>query len=277
MKHAEVLEPGFAEAARRGTLRCKIVLGLALCVASPAHGASSFDARELVRRAEDALQGETAEVRASMTITTPRWTRVVRFHSWGDRPGDRSFIRILEPRKDRGTGFLRLERSFWTYLPRVERTMRVPPSMMLQPWMGSDFTNDDLVRESSMADDYEAEAIGEREIDGIVALGVKLTPHEDAPVVWARLELWVEKERFAPLLFLYYDEPEPGEFELLRRMAFSDIRDVAGRSVPHAWEVIPVDKPGHTTRMEIEKIELDMPLPDSIFTQSNLRRAEGAR
>ena len=155
--------------------------------------------------------------------------------------------------------------------------MRIPPSMMLQPWMGSDFTNDDLVRESSLVDDYEAEAIGEDEIDGAAALDVRLTPHEAAPVVWGRVDLWVEKEQFAPLLYEYYDEPEDGRFELLRHMTFSDIRQVSGRPFPHTWEVVPLDKEGHSTLIVIEQIQFDEPLSDSIFSQKNLRRAEGAR
>ena len=212
-----------------------------------------------------------------MVITTPRWTREVKFHSWDDRLGDRSFIRILEPSKDRGMGFLRLEETFWTYLPRVERTMRIPPSMMLQPWMGSDFTNDDLPRESSLMDDYVPNAIGEKLIDGVVALGVSLIPREEAPVVWARQELWLEKERLAPLLYLYYDEPEPGRFELLRRMTYSDVREVQGRPMPHSWEIVPIDKPGQSTRMTIEFVKLDQEFEEGIFTQRNLRRAERAR
>ena len=242
-----------------------------------AGGEEPFDAAEIVRRAEDALRGDTAEMRAVMVITTPRWTREVKFHSWDDRLGDRSFIRIIEPSKDRGVGFLRLEETFWTYLPRVERTMRIPPSMMLQPWMGSDFTNDDLARDSSIIDDYRPEALGEKLIDGVTALGVDLIPKEEAPVVWARVELWLEKERLAPLVYLYYDEPAPGEYELLRRMSFSDIREVQGRPMPHFWEIVPVDKPGQSTSMTIESVELDQAFDDGIFTQQNLRRAERAR
>ncbi len=155
--------------------------------------------------------------------------------------------------------------------------MRIPPSMMLQPWMGSDFTNDDLARESSMIDDYIPKAIGEKLIDGVPALGVDLFPREEAPVVWAKLELWVEKERLVPLLQLNYDEPEPGHYELLRRMTFSDIREVQGRPVPHFYEIVPTDKPGQSTRMTIESIVLDQPMEDGIFTQQNLRRAERAR
>ena len=269
--------PPAAVAGRIGARLSRVLLLLTPLFVLSAGGEEPFDAAELVRRAEDALRGDTAEMRAAMVITTPRWTREIKFHSWDDRLGDRSFIRILEPSKDRGIGFLRLEETFWTYLPRVERTMRIPPSMMLQPWMGSDFTNDDLARESSMIDDYIPKAIGEKLIDGVPALGVDLIPREEAPVVWARVEMWLEKERLAPLLYLYYDEPEPGHYELLRKMTLSDIREVQGRPMPHFWEIIPTDKPGQSTRMTIEFVELDQKFEDEIFTQSNLRRAERAR
>ncbi len=32
----------------------------------------------------------------------------------------------------------------WEYLKNTETTIKIPPSMMLQSWNGSDFTNDDL-------------------------------------------------------------------------------------------------------------------------------------
>ncbi len=269
--------PAVHQGFRRSGRLSRLLLLLILLVALPAGGEEPFDAAELVRRAEDILRGDTAEMRAAMVITTPRWTREVKFHLWDDRLGDRSFIRILEPSKNRGMGFLRLEETFWTYLPRVERTMRIPPSMMLQPWMGSDFTNDDLARESSMIDDYIPKAIGEKLINGVPALGVDLIPKEEAPVVWARVELWVEKERLTPLLILSYDEPEPGEYELLRRMTYSDIREVQGRPMPHSYEMVPTDKPGQSTRMTIESVVLDQVFEDGIFTQRNLRRAERGR
>ena len=234
-------------------------------------------ARQLVERAEDALRGDTAQMKATMTITTPRWTRELSFRSWDDRHNDRSFTRILGPKKDKGTGFLRVGSTLWTYLPRVERTTRIPPSMMLQSWMGSDFTNDDLARESSLIDDYTPSLIGEREIDGQRAWGAKLVPHEDAPVVWSKIEAWVAAESFAPLLYLYYDEPEEGQFELIRRMRFSDVRTVKGRPVPHEWVIEPLDKPGHSTAVRLDEMELDEPIAERVFTQDNLKRSEAVR
>jgi outer membrane lipoprotein-sorting protein len=242
-----------------------------------AASAAERTAEELVRRAEDILRGSTAEMTATMTVETPRWTRELKFHSWDDKGGDRSFVRILSPRKDRGTGFLRQELHLWTYLPRVERVMRIPASMMLQPWMGSDFTNDDLVRESSFVDDYVPKRLGDRDLDGVPLVGLELIPHEEAAVVWGRVELWIESERFAPRLFIYFEEAEAGEFAKVRTMRFEDIRDVQGRPLPHLWEMIPEDKPGHHTTIQVESIRFDEPLDDGIFTHENLRRAEGAR
>ena len=236
-----------------------------------------LDAAAIVKLAEDSIRGDTAQMKATMHITTPRWERTLSFRSWDDGQNDRSFTRILAPRKDKGTGFLRQSNTLWMYLPRVERTTRIPPSMMLQSWMGSDFTNDDLARDSSMVEDYVASAIGAREIEGTQALGVRLVPHEEAPVVWAKIEAWITADTHAPFLFLYYDEDKPGEFELIRRMQFSDVRRVDDRNVPHQWSMEPIDKPGHMTEITLDEIQFDRKLADSIFTQSNLKRSEAAR
>ena len=252
----------------------RLALALLLVLAPLAR---AQDAAEIVHRAEDALRGNTAEMKLRMTITTPRWTRELVVRSWDDRAHDRSFTRVLEPPKDKGTAFLREKDAFWTWLPRVERAMRIPPSMMLQSWMGSDFTNDDLARESSLEKDYTGRLVGEETLEGVTAYRLELLPRPEAPVVFAKLELWIEKARYAPLLYVYYDEPEKGHFTELRRLRFSDVRDVQGRPLPHVWEMTPLDKPGHSTKVTLEEAVLDQKLDDRIFTQENLRNSEAAR
>ena len=258
-------------------LRSALALAVSLALVAAEARADSLDAAEIVRRAEDALRGSTAEMKLRMTIVTPRWTRELVVRSWDDRPHDRSFVRVLEPEKDKGTAFLRDHDAFWTWLPRVERAMRIPPSMMLQSWMGSDFTNDDLARESSLEKDYVPVLLDGQELDGVPAYQLALQPRPEAPVVWARLELWIEKARYAPLLYTYFDEPQAGHFEPLRRLRFSDVREVQGRPLPHEWDMTPLDKPGHSTRVTLEEVKLDQKLSDEIFTQSNLRNSEAAR
>jgi len=258
-------------------LRSALALAVSLALVAAEARADSLDAAEIVRRAEDALRGSTAEMKLRMTITTPRWTRELVVRSWDDRGHDRSFVRVLEPEKDKGTAFLRDHDAFWTFLPRVERAMRIPPSMMLQSWMGSDFTNDDLARESSLEKDYVPLLLDGHELDGVAAYQLALQPRPEAPVVWARVELWIAKQSYAPLLYTYFDEPQPGHFEPLRLLRFSEVADVQGRPLPHLWEMTPLDKPGHSTRVALLEVKLDQALADDIFTQANLRRSEAAR
>ena len=209
-----------------------------------------------------------------MTVRSPRLTapRVVDFKSWDDRSGDRAFIRILSPPKDAGTGFLRLPPNLWTFVPRVERTMRIPPSMMLQPWMGSDFTNDDLVNESSDVNDYdhrllriEDDADGR---DGVRAYVLEYVPHEDTPVVWGRIVGWIEVEHATPLRQDFYDDDDVR----VRTMRFDDVKTVEGRRVPHRWVMTPLEKPGHETRLEIRVIRFDPDFDEDIFTTRNLKK-----
>ncbi len=233
------------------------------------------DARELAQRAQDNMRSDRTFFRGRMTIESPRLSRprVVAFHSWEDTPAKRSLIRIDRPAKDEGTGFLKLHPNLWMYVPRVERTVRIPPSMMLQSWMGSDFTNDDLVRESSEIDDYDHTLLGVDEGSGAVpveAYVVEYEPKETAAVVWGRIVAWVDVKTGAPLRQDFFDE----EGERLRVMRFSDYRPVGERHVPHLWTMTPLDKEGHETRIVVEEIEFDVDLDSKIFTTRNLKRRQ---
>ncbi|MCH2171716.1 outer membrane lipoprotein-sorting protein [Myxococcota bacterium] len=235
------------------------------------------DARAIALRAEESLRSDRTYFKGSMTIRSPRLSRprVVAFESWGDQGGDRSMIRIHAPAKDAGTGFLKLHPNLWMYVPRVERTVRIPPSMMLQSWMGSDFTNDDLVRESSEIDDYDHRLLGVdpggRETLAPRAWVVEYTPHEDTAVVWGRIVAWLSVDTGAPLRQEFYDE----QGEKIRVIHFSEIREQAGRHFPHRWALTPLEKPGHSTTIEIAEIQFDADFDDGIYTTRHLERGAG--
>lgn len=233
-------------------------------------------ARAIAEKVEDVFRGNNSYLEAAMTVVSPRLPtpRQVEFRAWDDRPRKRSFIRILAPPKDAGMAFLKLHPNLWNFVPRVERTIRIPPSMMLQSWMGSDFTNDDLVRESSQLDDYDHVLLGvdpdpESE-ESERAWVIEYRPHEDAPVVWGKIVTWVDTERYAPLRQDFYDEGG----EKLRVLRFSDIREVQGRHYPHRWSLVPLDKEGHETLIEIEEIRFDEDFDERIFSKRNLTRRD---
>ena len=235
---------------------------------------SDVDAGKLAREAEENMRSDRTYFRGKMTVVSPRLSRprVVAFHSWEDRPEKKSLIRIDKPAKDKGSGFLKLHPNLWMYVPRVERTVRIPPSMMLQSWMGSDFTNDDLVRESSESEDYDHKVLGIDPGTGENSPGrayvVEYQPREEAAVVWGKIIAWLSIDTGAPLKQDFYDD----EGELLRVMRFSDYRVVGKRHVPHHWSMTPLEKPGHSTTIEIEDMQFDIEIDEQVFTTRNLKR-----
>ena len=250
------------------------VVCLLLGSVSVAGADEHLDARDIAKRSDAVLRADTTMMAVRMTVKSPRLSgdRKVAFHSWEDRRRDRSFIRILSPTKDAGTGFLRLPPNLWTYIPRVERSMRIPPSMMLQPWMGSDFTNDDLVNESSDVDDYDHTLLRvEKDADGrpgLRAYVVQYVPHEDVAVVWGRIEGWIEAEHYWPMRQDFYDE----DGVRVRTLRYDDVREVEGRHVPHRWVMTPLEKKGHETRIELESIAFDPVIDPGVFTTRNLKQ-----
>lgn len=234
----------------------------------------ALSASDIAERSENNLRSDRTVMEARMIVESPRITRprLMEFTSWDDREGERSFVRMNAPTKDKGTGFLKLHPNLWMYIPRVERTMRIPPSMMLQSWMGSDFTNDDLVRDSSETKDYRHRLLGiETEVEGHPgrqAYLLEYIPHEEAPVVWGRILAWIDVERGVVLEQEFYDE----DGEKLRTMRFEDIRPVDDRWVPHRWTMTPENKEGHQTVIEIKRMDFDAKIDDDVFTKRNLRR-----
>src|SRR5574341_2176164 len=140
-----------------------------------------------------------------MSVTTPRWQRTLSLRAWMERP-KRSFIRIMTPAKEAGIGSLRIGAEMWNYLPNVERTIKIPPSMMMQPWMGSDFTNDDLVKESSVVDDYTHRVLAAESVAGAPVYVIEAIPKPEAAVVWGKIVFRVRKSDFIPIAVEYYDE-----------------------------------------------------------------------
>ena len=241
-------------------------LFLALLLAPPALAAEP-SARDIVDRVETLLWGKTVQGEYEMTIATPRWQRTLGLRAWMERPR-RSFIRILAPAKEKGIGSLRIGAEMWNYLPNVERTIKIPPSMMLQPWMGSDFTNDDLVKSSSVIDDYTQKILREEAVGGAPAYVLELIPKPDAAVVWGKILYWVRKTDFIPLKEEFYSE----RGELVRTMTFSEVRPMGGRTIPTRWEIRPADKPGNMTSIVVKAAVYDRTIDPEIFTQRSLQK-----
>ncbi len=240
---------------------------LAIILLATAPLGAQQSALELATKCDRALKGKTQIGKASMTVKRPEWERTLDMNFWQITP-EKTLILITGPAKERGTGTLRIESNMWLYMPRVERTIKIPPSLMLQPWMGSDFTNDDLVKESSLVHDYTHAVDGEVTEDGDACYRLVATPKPDAAVVWGKLVLLVRKSDSLPRKQEFYDE----RGRLQKVMTFEDVRRVGDRYYPMRWRMVPVNKPNHETMLVYTEIASDRKLPARIFTQPHRKR-----
>lgn len=225
------------------------------------------NANEIIKEAEDKAKGETMVGVFTMNIVRPDYTRTVKMKNW-NKGNDKALIEILAPKKEEGNKTLKIKNELWSYMENTETTMKLPPSMMLQSWNGSDLTNDDLVRESSMADDYYAEIMFEEKIGGELCWKIELTPKPDAPVVWGKIYYWVRKTDNLPAYVQYYDE----RGKLHRSMKFTDIKQMGGRKIPTKWTIIDENEEGNYTEFIYEDVEFDVNIKDRIFSFRQLER-----
>jgi outer membrane lipoprotein-sorting protein len=226
-------------------------------------------ALEIVRKADELMRGESSESVITMTIQRPTWSRSVTMKGWS-KGTDYSMILVQAPARDKGTVFLKRRNEIWNWVPGIARTVKMPPSMMSQSWMGSDFSNDDLVRESSIVNDYTHTLRGDSTIAGLPVHRIELIPKPDAPVVWGKVVTFITKTGTMQLLTRFYDE----DGVLVTLMQASDIRTFDGRRLPARMEMVPLDKPGHKTILQYESIKFGVRLSDDFFSVQTMRRVE---
>ncbi|HQO57918.1 MAG TPA: outer membrane lipoprotein-sorting protein [Candidatus Omnitrophota bacterium] len=228
-----------------------------------------LSAKEYIKRSDDLMRGNTNQGLYIMDIKTPSWERSLELQVYNSGR-NRTFIRILSPAKEAGIGTLRVESEMWNYLPNVEKTIKIPPSMMLQPWMGSDFANDDLVKESSIVEDYNHRVVGEKILQDKTILKIELTPEPDAPVIWGKIYRWIRKEDYVPLKEAYYNE----KGELIKTLYYLNEGRVSDRIIPRTWTMKSEVKPGCTTTIRLKAVEYDKTIPDDIYTLTHLKKIQ---
>ena len=243
---------------KKVSLLCMTLFGVSLI----SYGQTAV---EIVKKADELMRGVSSKGEMKMMIVRPKWTREIAIKSWS-KGSEYSLMLITAPARDAGTGFLKRDSELWNWQPTIDRVIKMPPSMMMQSWMGSDFTNDDLVRESSIIRDYEHHLMGEVEYDGVTCWQIELIPKEDAPVVWGRILTWVDKD-YNQRKVEYYDE----DGKLINTMYLTDIREMDDRSMPTHWEMIPADEENQKTVINVQKAEFNEPIPESFFSQQNMR------
>ncbi|MCI4668363.1 MAG: outer membrane lipoprotein-sorting protein [Bacteroidia bacterium] len=247
-------------------LKSTLILFFSLLLVLPSQ---AQDAASILKTSEEKRRGVSSSVaEMSMTIVRPKWTRSMNMKSWS-KGDDYALILITGPAaKDKGTATLKRKKEVWNWLPRIERTVKLPPSMMSQSWMGSDLSNDDLVREVSLVEDYDSKVMSEETIDGRKCWKIELIPHDDAAIVWAKVIMYIDQKDYLQMKTEFIDEDD----ELVNVFLASEIKTMGGRPMASKMELIPLEDEGHKTILEYKSIKFDVPMNDNFFSVQNMKR-----
>ncbi len=248
-----------------------IIIGLLsiYCLSTPLSSQAQMTAKEIIIKADEKNRGKSMKGEMAMTIVRPKWERTVKMKNWSK--GDQYFmIYITAPAKEKGQVFLKVGKEMWNYVPTISRMIKIPPSMMSGSWMGSDFTNDDLVKQSSIVVDYTHTLKGEENLRGQDCYLIELIPLPDAPVVWGKINSWITKDGLNLWKSEYYDE----DGYLMNTENAFEIKTMGGRDIPTRIEMVPADEEGRKTIIEIIDVAYDIPMDENFFTKQNMKRVK---
>ncbi|MBY5991227.1 outer membrane lipoprotein-sorting protein [Ferrimonas balearica] len=233
---------------------------------TPLANAASLDPSEIVHLSDQQMRGESSYSEMTMNIVRPEWTRSMSMKSW-TKGQELSLVLVTAPARDKGSASLKRQREMWNWIPGIERVIKIAPSMLGQSWMGSDFTNDDLINQSSIVVDYTHQLVGQEPYDNEATWVIDALAKPDAPVVWSKVRLWISQESYLQRQVAFYDEFD----ELVNTLKTYDVRELGGRAVATRMEMIPADKPGQKTEILTHSAQFDFAIDDAFFSQSQMK------
>jgi len=251
-------------------MKTKFALLHAVCImiaVIPAGYLGAQSAGEIVQKSIDLINGQSSHATITMTITRPKYSRSLEMKTWSSG-NDFFMVYLTSPAQEKGQVFMKRETDMWNWIPKISRMIKIPPSMMSQSWMGSDFTNDDLVKVNSLAVDYTHSIQGEEVIEGHECYQIELIPTPESAVVWGKVNMWIAKDEYFQLKMEYYDE----DMELVNLMEASDVKQFGDRKLPARLVMTPVKKEGQQTMMITSEQSFDVDIDQGFFSQQNMKK-----
>ncbi|MBE3731970.1 outer membrane lipoprotein-sorting protein [Vibrio parahaemolyticus] len=234
-----------------------------LLFTSLSYAESAFD---IVQKSDQAMRGKSSYSEATMEIVRPDWTRSMTMKSW-TKGTELSLVLVTAPAKDKGSASLKRHREMWNWVPSIERVIKIAPSMLSQSWMGSDFTNDDLINQSSIVVDYQHALLGNESFEGDKVWVIEAMAKPDAPVVWNKVTLWISQSTYLQRKVEFYDEFD----ERVNVLTTYDVKELGGRKIATRMEMKPVDKPGNKTIFTTHQAQFDFDINDDFFSQQQMK------
>ncbi len=224
-------------------------------------------AYDIVKKSDDKIRGVSSYAKIKIKAIRPSWSKEIIVKAW-EKNKYYSVTLVVSPPKEKGIVFLMRKKEVWNYMPSIERTIKLPPSMMTQGWMGTDLTNDDMIKQSSILVDYTHKIVAEEKLNGMDTWKILLIPKKNAAVVWGKIILWIDKVNYNQIKGEYYDEDD----FLINTITTSNFKNYDGRILPSHYEFIPEDKPGNKTVADYLEWKFGIKIPDKYFTTNYMKR-----
>lgn len=244
------------------------VLGSFLLI-TPVKAQTAYD---IIKRSEDIVRGETQVAKYTITVKKTKYTRTMKMLGWEERQSKKSFALVTAPKKDAGNSFLLIDKDMWQYNPRLQKVIKIDSSMMTSSWMGSDFSNDDIVKESSIVEDYTHKLLGKETVDGHECFKVQLDPKPEAAVVWGKIIYYARVQDYLPVRKEYYNE----HGVLKKLLVMGDFKKMHDRVIPTRYQMKTLShdkrKKDEYTLMIIDEIRFNTKIDSRVFTRQNLQR-----
>ena len=228
--------------------------------------ASNLNPRKILDSVDDIYRSNTSHGILTLAVTTTNWQRTLTLEQWS-KGKNKHLIKVLKPKKEKDLATLRVDTNVWNYMPKVKKVVKIPSSMMSSSWMGSHFSNDDLVKQSRMVKDYDFSISFEGIRDGIDIVEITCFPKMNVAVVWGKVEVIVYREDFIPLRLIYYDE----DLNLSRKLEFSNIQIIDNKKIPLKMQMVPENEPGESTTIQWKEIKFDLTISDDFFSLRKLQ------
>jgi outer membrane lipoprotein-sorting protein len=245
----------------------KFILSLLMMACMPGLHAQDLSAKEIIQKADEKNRGLSSQGSITMTVIRPDWSRTITMKTWS-KSRDYSLVLITAPARDKGQVFLKIKTEMWNWVPSIDKTIKIPPSMMLQSWMGSDFTNDDLVKQSSIVVDYVHKLLGKEKVRGVDCYKIEMIPLPEAAVVWGKVIMWITVSGYDQWMAEYYDEDN----KLMTVSNSYDIRKMGDRDIPTRLEMVPQNKKGQKTVMQIDEMKFNTRVEETFFSQQSMKK-----
>ena len=244
-----------------------LLLVFAIFIFTSNTNADDISPEKILNNVDDLYRSNASHGILTLSVTTVNWERTLTLEQWS-KDEDKSLLKVLKPKKEKGLATLRVDKNVWNYMPKVKRVVKIPSSMMSSSWMGSHFTNNDLVKQSRMAEDYTFSITFEGMKDAKEIIEITCLPNKEAAVVWGKVEVVVYADDYLPLRMIYYDE----ELLLSRTLEFTNIEMMDGKKIPTIMNMIPIDEPGESTTVKWEEIQFDVAIDDDFFSMRKLQQ-----